>query len=848
MHNPRHIKLSGMAEGPVRVLADVSVSDRNGNPSSWITLTRTGHFSDPRYGEFDITHSMLMKMAENFNNGVFGQDVFIDVDHKPGNGAAARILAVRIEGDRFRAQVEWTPYGIDAVKNKGYRYLSLEYHEQWRDNEKQLNHGPVMLGAGLTIRPVIKGLDPIRLSAGTDDGIPVFIHPELQSTLLQEQKMKYAELLRKLTEALKARKLAAPIIANLVDTATKVVQLAADEVAAQEIIDRFDDAGRQLAEHSSQSVQLSVNIPEGIALSADDVSRLLAQQLDERERQRTAQAASIAANERLLSELITADQGLDEDTRVLLSEQNRPLVAGMTEEQVRQLAAVAIAGGQREIAARRLSSMGFPAAIGQVHQPNIAVVHDDAIRLSGQYRERLALTDLHRQGRLRLLPKETTFIERVLSCFDQLHGAEIATEAKILAGGTVNMGNTNLPVGFRREVIREALSDLRVLELVQTLTDFQATTTTQIPYELRDTSAIVNDAIVFEGKPIPPAGIGQYMDTAYILPMKLAMVITNEVVHFSQASAINWDAMARNIESNARILRELVCRRIMNHLQRASDSYAAVPVSAESFASQLDGTKSTIKTVNFPIVRQHQDRDLQGTAIGNAENPITVVLNGTTLLPYDGTGEQVAGTYYRVTSYNLGYIQFVNQLGAPATPTATGACTASYSRATNVMKFDLDVPAGVTTEVHLNGLLRAVGSRKAMMSGQRYVEPDFLLTSPVLHDTMTNAEQFTAAGKRNGSDTTNDGDLERVKNIPAFGTNAPGVDLGDERILIGQRGLLGYVIAKPFVTNQPFEMTDSQGRPIGKRQAYGEEYSAIKVPKPVANRMTSVLAYSASNR
>ncbi|MGQ3505135.1 hypothetical protein ACT9SR_13520, partial [Enterococcus faecalis] len=71
---------------------------------------------------------------------------------------------------------------------------------------KQLNHGPVMLGAGLTIRPVIKGLDPIRLSAGTDDGIPVFIHPELHSTLLQEQKMKYAEMLRKLTEALKARK------------------------------------------------------------------------------------------------------------------------------------------------------------------------------------------------------------------------------------------------------------------------------------------------------------------------------------------------------------------------------------------------------------------------------------------------------------------------------------------------------------------------------------------------------------------------------------------------------------------------------------------------------------------
>jgi hypothetical protein len=53
---------------------------------------------------------------------------------------------------------------------------------------------------------------------------------------------------------------------------------------------------------------------------------------------------------------------------------------------------------------------------------------------------------------------------------------------------------------------------------------------------------------------------------------------------------------------NARIMRELICRRILNELQRSSDSYQASAVAAESFTAQL-GSVSQIKTVSFPIVR-----------------------------------------------------------------------------------------------------------------------------------------------------------------------------------------------------------------------------------------------------
>lgn len=319
-------------------------------------------------------------------------------------------------------------------------------------------------------------------------------------------------------------------------------------------------------------------------------------------------------------------------------------------------------------------------------------------------------------------------------------------------------------------------------------------------------------------------------------------------MHFTRASAINWDAYARNVESNARVMRELVARRICNELQRAADAYAALDISNETLDSQLNGSTSIMKIAQFPLVRQHQQRDLKGTAVGNAENPIVVRLNSVVIAEFDGSGNQSNGTYYRVINYNLGYVQFVDQAGSPVTPSAAaGADDISYSYATNVEKFDLD---NGSTEIgkHLNGLIRAIGSRKALMLSDRFITPNFALMSPTMNNTYTNADNFEAQTKRDGSNTNNDGDLDMVKGISSFGTNAPGIDLGDERTILGQRGTMTYTIAKPFVTGQPFEAVDSNGNAIGKKQAYGEEYSAIKVPTPIRNRLTSVLAYSFTGR
>lgn len=844
MRAGRHFLLNAaLVAGAVRALAGgtVTAAQAEAGKQTWVTVTRTGTFTDPRYGEFSITPAMLAEMVRNFEANAYGQDIFLDVAHKPDQGAAAKFLKLSVEGNRLRALVEWTPYGIDAVKNKGHTYLSAEFHERFQDNETGKQWGCVLLAAGLTTRPVIKRLDPVQLSQDDSASLPVYVATDLLKQLASENTMKWAELLKQLRAQLTEKKLSETAINAMVKAAEKALDTVTDEAAAKALCEAL--AGTDIpAGAGSVNITLATpNMPDVGSLVADAVAKTLA----ERDSAAKKLAEVHAARVKLLSDTINAATSLDEATRKTLAEEAGSMItAEMSEDQVKALATFMINQAGKTAIARQLANIGFYGG----GNPQIVVPDEGAKHLHQIYAENLRRTGRVGEGQLQLAEKESPFVTKVLAEFDRLNGRLIHEEAKLLAGGQTGMSNTSLPVGFVREVIREALSDLNILQLVNTLTDFTATTTTLIPYELRDVSGVLNEGIVYEGQPINYASITQANDSAYITPMKVAYIITNEVIHFTRNSQLNWDAMARNIETCARIMRELIHRRIANELQRSSDAYNAVSVAAEPITG-LNGTStSTYKTTHFPIVRPFQARDVTGAAQGAAENPITVTLNSVAVQMYDGSNTQSAGTYYRITNYNLGYVQFVNQLGVPVFPPNTGTNTIGYSRATNVMKVDIDVPGGSTIEKQMNKVLQAVGAKKAELSGQRYVMPDYLLMSPVLNDAVTNAESFIASAKRNGTDTSSGGDLQSIKGIPSFGTNAPGLDLGDQRILMGQRGQLTYTVSKPFSLGEPFEVVNSQGAPVGKKQAYGEEYNALKVPTPIRNRATSVLAYSVTGR
>jgi len=235
--------------------------------------------------------------------------------------------------------------------------------------------------------------------------------------------------------------------------------------------------------------------------------------------------------------------------------------------------------------------------------------------------------------------------------------------------------------------------------------------------------------------------------------MKISLGMTNEVAWFSRNNGlINWDAYARNVSSNATYLSELVARRLCNNIQRSSDAFGAVTHAVDTLTAQVDGNTSTFKTTFFPIVRPYQPRRVNGDVVGAAENPITVTLGGVALTVYDGSNKQAAGTYYRVTNYNLGYIQIVSEAGSPIAPAAATTLVSSYDEATNLTKFDLDNGA-TPIEDHLNGLLRAIGLRRSVLEGERYVNVSkmFALMSPSLNNTITDARQFVESQSKYGT-------------------------------------------------------------------------------------------------
>lgn len=438
-------------------------------------------------------------------------------------------------------------------------------------------------------------------------------------------------------------------------------------------------------------------------------------------------------------------------------------------------------------------------------------------------------------------------VQRILVNFDHWQGTALLQESRALAdGGVTGSARMEIPPGFQRTMIKEALSDLAILDLIEIYANPSAQATTLIPYETREGAEILNGGIVYENNPIPRVGITQNLWIASIHASKISLLVSNEIQFLTSALGPEFAAMERNIVSNARIIQEAICQRIANEMQRAADAYNAVSVTGEDLSSQCDGETSLIKTAHFPIVRPYQERDLRGNAMGDPENPLALVINGVAISPYSGTGTQAPGTYYRLESLNLGLIRLVDQTGQPVTPTASAACTLSYSYATNVKKFDLKAPAGVEAYIHLDGALRVLGEARAMLLEKRWVCVDYALMSPTLNVLLSGARGFMQSKVRFGTALDGRGDLDVIHGIPCYATNVP-CDLGAERILLGERGTLRYVIAKPFMTGMPFEAQGPNG-PIGAKIAYGEEYSAVCVPAPVRKNLTSVILFDSDAR
>ena len=835
-----------------------------GGRRSMVTITRTGSFTDPRYGRFDITRKMLQSMIRNFNARVYGQDIALDVAHEPEHGAAGYFRKLVLDGNKLRGEVEWTEFGIEAVTQRGFRYLSAEYHENWRDNEAGKAHGPTLLAAALTIRPVIKGLDPVQLSEASTGDTPTLISRQLQDQFIQEHTAMKDKFLKLLAQALaKIGGLPEAAITQLSETFGTVLDTVDDEDTAQGLLEAFTASGKQLAESlptgaDGQTIRLDfsgLKLPAagGGGMTAEAVKKLLAEQqaAEEAERKRLAEARE--QNVTLFGRLLEEAKGLEslpEDARKQLAAAGDLITPEMTEEQVRALAEHQIKLGSQMAVQSQLASMGY--AAGPAGNVRISVDESNHIRsLQETVDKRIGLADLPDSRRYSAtggqLPEENKALaEKVLAQFDRDRAPDLQAEHRQLAGGDGNVSDVAVPVVWERTVIREALYRLVGLQFVDSGTEAFATSYS-IPYSYRDPAAAgIASTRRYEGQSVSRAGVIQTAETAYNIPQKLAFEVSDELRYLTQARHLNWDAVAENQRNASRIIGEDLEQLIFNEVVQAADEYGAVAVGNEDLGPQTDGTVNVVQLAHFPVVRPRSVFDLQGNQVGVTSNPITVNYNGAPISEYDGTGTQPAGTYY-VLDYNLGEIHLVNQAGAIVTPGAAVAFTVSYSYASNVYAFDTD-PGTTPVDDHWDQFLYRYGLRKSVIEDERYHQANFGIMSGTVMTQIEQAKQFGANSRRNGTDLAADGNLGRVKDVPNFKTAAPGLWMGDQRVVIGERGQTRLRMTKPWALGDLENQRDVNGRFTGKKEAYGDQFVVLHTPTQLKRAYTSVVLYSASAR
>lgn len=142
-------------------------ANEDGSLPTEIELLQTGQWDTPWHGRITVTPENLEEYVRNFENDVRASSsthgLPVDFEHRGSDGAAGWIMKVYTKGNSLFGEFDWNKKGSDALLDKQYKFISPEFcPEDYEDPEKAGNYfNNVLVAAGLTTRPLFKGLKPV---------------------------------------------------------------------------------------------------------------------------------------------------------------------------------------------------------------------------------------------------------------------------------------------------------------------------------------------------------------------------------------------------------------------------------------------------------------------------------------------------------------------------------------------------------------------------------------------------------------------------------------------------------------------------------------------------------------
>ena len=142
----------------------IKIEASEGEVPTKINVLNAGEFNTTKYGPLSIASDVLVQMVENFDKQLrAGETLPIDAEHYSDQGAYGWIKSLELSDNNTKlwANVDWNAWGLEALGNKVYKFFSPEFTDVYYDPETSEPTPNVLLGGGLTNRPLFRSLNPI---------------------------------------------------------------------------------------------------------------------------------------------------------------------------------------------------------------------------------------------------------------------------------------------------------------------------------------------------------------------------------------------------------------------------------------------------------------------------------------------------------------------------------------------------------------------------------------------------------------------------------------------------------------------------------------------------------------
>lgn len=133
----------------------------------WIEALQAKEYHTGKYGRLPISSSKLTNLATSVKKNVRGIELSTDFAHgedkSKGLRASGTIKDAKVDGDKLLLNVDFTPTARQEIKDGEWKYFSTDWLDTYLHDDGS-KHTDVLLGGGLTNRPVAKGLAKLPIN------------------------------------------------------------------------------------------------------------------------------------------------------------------------------------------------------------------------------------------------------------------------------------------------------------------------------------------------------------------------------------------------------------------------------------------------------------------------------------------------------------------------------------------------------------------------------------------------------------------------------------------------------------------------------------------------------------